>query len=70
MAKDRILNVRIDAQTEERLEATVRLLAERGPEPTASQVVRHAIDQLYARLRDESDDAERSGSRDEERRAR
>ena len=70
MAKGRLLSVRLDSRTEERLADIVRILSERGPEPNASQVVRHAIDQLYAGLRnDGSDDAERSGPRDERRRA-
>jgi hypothetical protein len=69
MAKERLLSVRLDSRTEERLAAIVRILSERGPEPNASQVVRHAIDQLYTGLRDDgSDDAGRSGPRDEGRR--
>jgi hypothetical protein len=70
MAKEGLLSVRLDSRTEERLAAIVRILSERGPEPNASQVVRHAIDQLYTGLRDDgSDDARRSGPRDEGRRA-
>ena len=70
MAKGRLLSVRLDSRTGERLADIVRILGERGPEPNASQVVRHAIDRLYAGLRDDgSDDAERSGPRDEGRRA-
>lgn len=66
MAKERLLSVRLDPRTEDRLAAIVRILSERGPEPNASQVVRHAIDQLYVTLCDDgSDDAERSGPRDE-----
>lgn len=71
MAKDRILNVRLDDRTEERLAAIVEMLSERGPEPTTSQAVRHAIDVLYARLRDERpDDGGRGSTGDEGRRGR
>jgi hypothetical protein len=71
MPKDaKHLSVRLDGPTLARLDAIVRILSERGPEPTTSQVVRHAIDQLYTRLRDDGrDDAERSGARDEGRHA-
>jgi len=62
----RHLSVRLDTRTEERLDAIVRILAERGPEPSPSQVVRHAIDRLYETL----DDAGGSGPRDEGSRAR
>jgi hypothetical protein len=59
MAKDRALNVRIDAQTEERLTSLVRILGARGPEPSISQVIRYAIDRLWEH------EAGGSGPRDE-----
>jgi hypothetical protein len=58
------LSIRLDARTQERLAAIVKVLGERGPEPNASQAVRHAIDRLYAELcpDDGSDDAGGSAS--------
>jgi hypothetical protein len=58
----RSFSVRLDGRTEERLDAIVRILGERGPEPSPSAAVRHAIDRLYETL---VDDAGGSGSRDE-----
>lgn len=64
------LSIRIDARTQEKLNAVIKVLGERGPAPNASQTVRHAIDRLYAELCDErSADAGGSSPRDEGRRA-
>jgi len=64
------LSIRLDDRTQERLDAIIKVLGERGPVPNASQAVRHAIDRLYAELCDDRPDhAGRSGARDEGRRA-